>query len=64
MKKYSVPFYYDVWVDVEAENEIDAYELASDIPIIVSAKKVETGEQIEIEFSYSGDTYEYKEQEA
>ncbi len=64
MRKYSVPFYYVVWVDAEAQDEQEAYDLASAVPIVVSAQKVETGERVEVDFSYAGDTYEYKEEEA
>ena len=54
MNKYSVPFYYVVFVDVEAESVEQAREKAAEIPFEVSVSNGFTAE-----FSDSGDVYEY-----
>lgn len=58
MKKYSVPFYYVVSVDVEADSIEEAREKASNLPFIVSVSH-----DLEITFSDSGDVYQYDEEE-
>jgi len=59
MPKYSVPFYFVVHVDVEADNISEARDAASSVPFTVSVS-----DGFSIEFSDSGDVYEYDHEEA
>jgi hypothetical protein len=67
MKKYSVPFNFIVWVDVEAEDTAEAREKASDVPFrVVSQWYGDTpqDQDLEVEFNDVGDVYEYEENHA
>ena len=58
MPKYSVPFYFVVHVDVEAESEQDARDAASSVPFTVSVS-----DGFSIEFEDSGEVHEYSQEE-
>jgi hypothetical protein len=65
MKKYSVPFYFVVWVDVEAEDSADAREKASDVPFRVDSVwygKEPQNIDLNVEFNDIGDVYEYEDE--
>jgi len=49
MPKYSVPHYYVVWVDVEADTVEDARDKASEVPYSVSVSH-----GLSVEFNDSG----------
>jgi hypothetical protein len=59
MKKYSVPFYYVVSIDVDADSPQDAKEIASEMSF-----NVYVDNDLEISFLELGDVYEYEENHA
>ena len=65
MKKYSVPLYFVVWVDVEAEDTAEAREKASDVPFRVEAVWCGSERQdidLNVEFYDVGDVYDYEDE--
>lgn len=65
MKKYSVPFNFVVWVDVEAEDTAEAREKAADVPFRVDSVwygKEKQDISLDVEFNDIGEVWEYEDE--